>query len=138
MPGELAQLAGQITPWVTAAASAYGGAVLAQSQEEAANATVGFGRRLARRIFSGGDQDGELPGVLADVIGDPEDPGHQAALLLAIRDALANDPGLAAQVREMAGQAQAAGIQVTTFGERSPGVGINWGTINTGDSTERP
>ena len=46
MPGEVASIAVEMTPYVSAAFGAYGGAVLAKVRDDAADATVGLGRRL--------------------------------------------------------------------------------------------
>ena len=67
MSGDVASLAAEMTPYVSAAVGAYGGAVLAKVQDDAADATVGLGRRLVQRVF-GTRRDGEpLPGPLADL-----------------------------------------------------------------------
>jgi hypothetical protein len=47
--GEVASLAAEMTPYVSAAVGAYGGAVLAKVRDDAADATVGLGRRLLQR-----------------------------------------------------------------------------------------
>ena len=65
MGGEVATLAAEMTPYVSAAVGAYGGAVLAKVRDEAADATVGLGRRLLQRVF-GSRREGEpLPDPLA-------------------------------------------------------------------------
>jgi hypothetical protein len=46
MSGDVLSLAAEMTPYVSAAAAAYGGAVLVKARDEAADATVGLGRRL--------------------------------------------------------------------------------------------
>ena len=51
MSGEIAQVAAEMVPYVTTALSAYGGAVLSKAEDDVADATVGFGRRLLQRIF---------------------------------------------------------------------------------------
>ena len=51
MAGEIATLVTDATPYVTAALGAYGGAVLTKVQDDAADATVGIGRRLLQRVF---------------------------------------------------------------------------------------
>ncbi|MFC4912226.1 hypothetical protein [Actinomadura gamaensis] len=148
MSADAVQLASEVTPYVTAAASAYGAAVLTrvrdQTTEATADAAVGFGRRLAQRIFGARTEDEAtetgndaavevVPEVLADVIDDPEDQDNRAALRKAIRKALAADAELAAEVTELLAQAQVAGVQVMTFGDRSPATGTNHGIIATGD-----
>jgi hypothetical protein len=104
--GEVATLAAEVVPYASAAAAAYGGAVLAKVRDDAADATVGLGRRLLQRIF-GTRGDGEpLPGPVADVVADPADEDAVAALRLAVRKALAADAGLQGEVRDMLGQAR--------------------------------
>ncbi|MEU6180678.1 hypothetical protein [Streptomyces coeruleorubidus] len=119
MSGDVVQVVGEITPYVTAAAGAYGVAVLARTQDEAASATVALGRRLAQRIFGSRTDGEELPEALADVVEEPDDPDTTAALRKAIRKALLADEELAADVRALLGRAPAAtrtgdGSQVVT------------------------
>jgi len=101
MGGDVASLAAEMTPYVSAAVGAYGGAVLAKVRDEAADTTVGLGRRLLQRVF-GTRGDGEpLPGQLADLAADPQDADALAAVRLLVRRALAADPVLAGEVRSM-------------------------------------
>jgi hypothetical protein len=101
MGGDVASLAAEMTPYVSAAVGAYGGAVLARVRDEAADATVGLGRRLLQRIF-GTKGDGEpLSGPLADLAADPGDADALAAVRLLVRKALAADAGLAVEVGSM-------------------------------------
>ena len=58
MSGEAASLAAEMAPYVSAAVGAYGGAVLVKVRDEAADATVGLGRRLLQRVF-GSREEGE-------------------------------------------------------------------------------
>ena len=101
MGGEVATLAADVVPYASAAAAAYGGAVLAKVRDDAADATVGLGRRLLQRIFGNRRVDEPLPGPVADVVADPADEDALAALRLAVRKALAADAGLQDQVRDM-------------------------------------
>ena len=108
MSGEIAQAAAEMVPYVTTALSAYGGAVLAKVQDDTADATVGFGRRLLQRIF-GRRKDGEpLPPVLAKVVANPGDPDYLGTLRAAIREALESDAQMLAEVREILAQAKSA------------------------------
>jgi ABC-type glycerol-3-phosphate transport system substrate-binding protein len=102
--GEVATLAAEVVPYASAAA-AYGGAVLAKVRDDAADATVGLGRRLLQRIFGTRNVDEPLPGPVADVVADPADEDALAALRLAVRKALAADSGLQDQVRDMLARA---------------------------------
>jgi len=101
MSGDVASLAAEMTPYVSAAVGAYGGAVLAKARDEAADATVGLGRRLLQRVF-GSRREGEpLPGPLAALADDPADGDALAAVRLAVRQALASDLALQAEIRSM-------------------------------------
>jgi hypothetical protein len=72
MGGDVASLAAEMTPYVSAAVGAYGGAVLAKVRDEAADATVGLGRRLLQpvlclplAIYLGGRPSGGRMGAIA-------------------------------------------------------------------------
>lgn len=55
---DVATLVTEAAPYVTAAVGAYGEAVLAKVRDDAADATVGVGRRLPQRVF-GRKKEGE-------------------------------------------------------------------------------
>ena len=101
MSGDIASLAADMTPYVSAAVGAYGGAVLSRVRDEAADATVGLGRRLLLRLFGGRDDTEPLPTPLAELAADPADSDALAAVRLTVRQMLAADPVLAAEVRAM-------------------------------------
>jgi hypothetical protein len=128
--GEVVSLAAEVAPYASAAVGAYGGAVLAKVRDEAADATVGLGRRLLQRIF-GTRQEGELlPEPVADVVADPADEDALAALRLAIRKELAASPVLQNEVRGMLEQ---GGVSVTAAGDRSVAAQVISGVVATGD-----
>ena len=58
---EIAALVTDATPYLTAAAGAYGTAVLVKARDQAAGATVGLGRRLLQRVFGQKKPDEPLP-----------------------------------------------------------------------------
>lgn len=101
MSVDVASLAAQAMPYVSAATGAYGGAVLAKVRDDAADATVGLGRRVLRRIFGTQRESEPLPGPLADLAARPEDQGPLTTVMLAITQALASDPAMAMEVRSM-------------------------------------
>lgn len=112
MSGDVVSLAMDMTPYVSAAVGAYGAAVLSRVRDEAADATVGLGRRLLHRVF-GTRADGEaLPRPLAILTADPNDPDALAVVRLALRQALFADPVLAADVRSMLAAASGVSQQV--------------------------
>ncbi len=112
MGGDVASLAAEMTPYVSAAVGAYGGAVLARVRDEAADATVGLGRRLLQRIFGTKVEGEPLPGPLADLAADPRDADALAAVRLLVRKALAADPMLAGEVGSMLAAAPGVAQQV--------------------------
>lgn len=118
MGGDLATLAAEVSPYVTAAVGAYGGAVLARAQEDAADVTVEWGRRILQRIFGVKDTPEEIPEAVVDLAGDPSSEDFQAALRVRIAKMLATDAALAEEVRGLLAQA-ASGVTVTAVGERS-------------------
>jgi hypothetical protein len=128
--GELAVLVGQVSPYVTAAVGAYGSAVLATVNDEAAGATVGLGRRMLRRIF-GSRTGGDVPRPVADLAAEPGDPDLQAALRVAIRKVLAVDTELAGDLRAML--TAEAPVTVTASGARSIAAHTITGVAATGD-----
>jgi len=116
MSGDVLSLAAEMTPYMSAAVVAYGGAVLTRARDEAADATVGLGRRLLQRVF-GVRQEGEpLPSALADLAASPEDEDVLAALRLAIRKAMSADQTLEADLRSMLGSAP--GVDMHVHAER--------------------
>src|SRR5262249_30700800 len=110
------ELAAAAISFAIAAVREFGGTVLKQAQDEAAEATVGLGRRLLQRIFGTRKAGEPLPGPVADAVADPQDDDAVAALRLAIRKALAADLQLRTEVESML---IAAGVNVTAAGERS-------------------
>lgn len=114
---EVATLVTQATPYVTAAVGAYGGAVLAKVRDDAADATVGVGRRLLQRVF-GWKKEGEaLPAPLAAVVADLGDSDALGMLRYAIRCALEADAAMLAEVTQiLTDAASATAIQHITVG----------------------
>jgi hypothetical protein len=112
MPGsEIAELVTTATPLVSAAVGAYGTAVLAKVRDDAADATVGAGRRVLQRVF-GRRRDGDpLPQPLAVLAADPGDPDALGAVRLAIRQALLADAAMLEEVKQIL--ASAPGTPVT-------------------------
>jgi len=141
MSGDLVSLANDLSPYVTAAVSAYGGAVLARANDETADATVAWGRRLLQRVFGVRAAEEELPEVVAELVADPENVDLQAVLRVHIGKLLRADPVLAAQVRAMCEQADAAtgrsgNTTVVASGERAVAAGRDiTAAVSTGDNS---
>lgn len=122
-------VAAAVAQSVVGIVTAYGAAVVARVQDAAADATLGLGGRVLRRLLRQ-PQASAIEAAVRDVAEDPADEDRVAALRVQIRKALAADPQLAADLREMLHQ---AGAQVTAVGERSVAVWHNSGIIQTGD-----
>ncbi|MGW5157536.1 hypothetical protein ACWEPN_18860 [Nonomuraea wenchangensis] len=105
MSEELVGLVAAVSPYVTAAVGAYGAAVLARAQEDAADTTVRWGRRILQRIFGIASSEEEVPEAIALLAQAPNDDDLQAALRLHIRRVLAADRELVAEVARMVEQA---------------------------------
>lgn len=121
MSGDILQVVNDATPFIASAAASYGSAVLAQAQDEAANATIRAGRRILLRVFGHREADDPIAGLLDEVAADPSDPDTVGALRRELRNALTEDSQLVADLRAMLGGAAPA---VT--------VGTNEGIISTG------
>lgn len=102
---EIAILVKEATRYVTAAAGAYGGAVLAKTQDMTASATVDVGVRILQRVFGHQKPDEPLPEPLADVVAYPDDQEILAALNVAVRKALERDAAMFAEVRALVPEA---------------------------------
>ena len=85
MAGEAAALVADTTPYVTAAVSAYGGAVLAKVRDDAASTTAEIGRRLLQRVFGHRKKGEPLPTALADLSANPADTDAAAVVRWAIK-----------------------------------------------------
>jgi hypothetical protein len=110
MAGEVASIAVEMTPYASAAFGAYGGAVLAKVRDDAADATVGLGRRLLQRVFGRRNPEEPLPGPLADLAADPDDAMALSAVTYAIRKALEADAAMLAEVRTMLASAPGTAV----------------------------
>jgi hypothetical protein len=104
--GEIATLVTDATPYLTAALTAYGTAVLSRVRDDAADATVGAGRRMLQRIFGSREGEESLPVQIMDVVNAPDDTDALGALRLAIRRALEADAEMLADVRQLLASGQ--------------------------------
>jgi hypothetical protein len=129
MAGEVATLVADATPYVTAAVGAYGGAVLAKMRDDAADATVGVGRRLLQRVFGYRKED-ELPEQLAELVSYPDDADVLAALRLAIRRQLEGDTAMLADVRALLSAAGGTSVSQNIHAGRDAYVSGRDMTIN--------
>ncbi|WP_433221409.1 hypothetical protein [Microtetraspora malaysiensis] len=101
MSGDLGTLVNELSPYAVTAIGAYGAAVLSKAQEEAADATVGWGQKMLQKIFGVKTAGDELPVSIARLVAATEDADLRAALRVEIRHVLAENATLAADLAEM-------------------------------------
>jgi hypothetical protein len=130
---DVTSVATAVVPYVTAAVGVYGAGVIARIQEAAADATVGVGGRLLRRLLGRPESAQALSGAVQDLAVDPADEDRIAALRLQIRKILAADAEIAADVARLVGHAEGA---VTASGERSVAARTISGVVVTGDGAQ--
>jgi hypothetical protein len=131
MAGEVATLVADATPYVTAAVGAYGGAVLAKVRDDAADATVGVGRRLLQRIFGHRAADEPLPAPLAALAADPGDADALGMVRWTMRQALEADAAMLEEIRSMLASAPGTSVRQNVRAGRDANVAgrdmtINW------------
>lgn len=117
---DVSVLVAAVFPYLSAAVAVYGRSVVErvedQAEEAAADATVGLGRRILRRLLGRAESREAIEGAVSDLADSPGDEDFQAAVRAQLKKALAADPALAA---ELAGELERAGVTVTAAGERS-------------------
>ncbi|MEU7750308.1 hypothetical protein [Micromonospora sp. NPDC049171] len=99
-------------------------------QEVAADATVGLGGRLLRRLLGREESAPMVEAAVMDVAEDPADEDRLAALRLQIRKAAAADSQLAVELSQMLAS---AGVTITASGGRSVAGQTISGVVITGD-----
>ncbi|MEU7833665.1 hypothetical protein [Nonomuraea sp. NPDC049129] len=135
MSEELVALVGSASPYVVAA-GAYGSGVLARVQEDAADATVGWGRKILQRFFGAEPKSAEVPRELERLIREPDNVDFQAALRVYLAELLQEDAQLADDVRDMLEQAETAtGHWVAGNTVTASGGGVAAGRDITGNVT---
>ncbi|GAA0984571.1 hypothetical protein GCM10009551_033060 [Nocardiopsis tropica] len=126
-------LASQVFPYVKGAISAYGQAVLTQTEDAAASGTVRLGQRVLAAVLRRGRTAPQVEDAVRGLAATPEDPGAAGELHGRIRQALQEDPGLTREVAAM------MNIRVSSFtvtGHHNVSVGgDHQGPIHMGDNT---
>ena len=134
---DIAALADQLMPYLTAAIGAYGAAVATKTQDVVADETVSLGRRLVRRLLTREQSRPQIEAALDDLAharDDADTVDATAALRLQVRKALTADPALAAGLAGMLPAVMALG-GVTAQGDRAAAIGVNAGVIQLGDNS---
>ncbi|RKE19607.1 hypothetical protein [Streptomyces sp. TLI_171] len=121
MSTEIAELVQQAGPYLTAAAGAYGGAVLTRAEDAAADATANLGRRILQTLWHRRSESGqaELEAAVLDVADDTDNADAAAALRQQLRRALREDAELRAEIASLLPAQTAATVTITASGERS-------------------
>ncbi|MGW4851275.1 hypothetical protein ACWEPZ_08570 [Streptomyces sp. NPDC004288] len=138
MSAEIVELVEQAGPYLTAAVSAYGTAVLVRAQDAALDAavegTAGVGRRILELVWRrrDGEERAALEAAVREAAEEPEDADAAAALRRQIKRALREDAEL---VRELAALLpERGGVTVNVSGARAIGA-QHIGIAATGDHT---
>ncbi|MFI5528266.1 hypothetical protein ACIA8O_06850 [Kitasatospora sp. NPDC051853] len=140
MSTEIVQLVEQAGPYLTAAVTSYGTAVLTRTEDSAVEATANLGHRILQSLFHRGSAASRatLETAVQDAAEDPADTDAAATLRQQLKRALREDPALRAELATLLGPAPtAAPVTITASGERSVAAHIISGTVSTGD-TLRP
>jgi len=134
MSTEIVQLVEQASPYLTAAVSAYGGAVLARAEDAAADATANLGRRILRAVWRrrSEPEQAALEAAVRDAAEDAGDPDAAAALRQQLKRALREDAELLKELAELLPAPAAGSVTITASGERSIAA-HTIGTAITGD-----
>ncbi|WP_250034832.1 RIP homotypic interaction motif-containing protein [Paractinoplanes maris] len=136
---DLGELSTSVVPFVAAAASAYGGAVVQRATDTAvdsgADATVSWGRRLLGRLIASrrGDQ---VTSAVEDLAEDPADETSLTLVRAQVLKALTDDPALAAEIEAMLREAPTPGDRYTITVTNSHGFQI--GSHNVQTNVSRP
>ncbi|MFC3979029.1 MULTISPECIES: hypothetical protein [Streptosporangium] len=132
----VADLANQVTPYVVAAIGAYGGAVLAKTQDLAADESVNLGRRLLRRFVKREESRDRIEFAVQDLADEPEDEDALAALRGQLKRALAADPELAGDVARLLRAASASTPVVNSGGQVVAGSSISGDNVQIGSARD--
>ncbi|MFJ4094586.1 hypothetical protein ACIPYS_23630 [Kitasatospora sp. NPDC089913] len=121
MSGDIVQLVEQASPYLTAAVSAYGGAVLARAEDTAVEATANLGRRILQAVWRRRTepQQTALEAAVQDAAEAPDDPDAAAALRQQIKRALREDAELLAELAALLPAPTAGSVTITASGQRS-------------------
>ena len=140
MDAEIVQLAELAGPYLTAAAGAYGAAVLKRTEDAAADATVNVGRRILQAVWRHRDEAGQaaLEAAVTDVGDDPQDGDAAATLRQYIKRALRDDAELRAELAALLPAPTPGAVTINSTGDRN-NVAHTIGTAISGDiTTPRP
>lgn len=107
---EIAELVTYATPYVTAAAGTYTGAVLSRTRDKKTNAAINVGVRVLESVFGRGEDGGPIAAELAELAQNPDDEDTLGAVRRAIRKALERDSAMVAEVRSILADAPRSSV----------------------------
>jgi hypothetical protein len=124
---EVGELAGTVVPLLSAAAGAYGSAVVSKATEQgtdaAANATVGAGRRLLGRLLKS-PRAAQVGAAVTDLGENPDDEAFAAAVYAQVKRALSEDAELAEEIAAIVAASPVRGDTFTVTVTNSTGVQV--------------
>jgi hypothetical protein len=130
-----------VVPFVSAAAGAYGSAVVQKVADAAADAgadaTVGVGRRLLRRLFASGRGD-QVQAAAVEVGESPGDEASVAVLRAQLVKALSQEPQLVEDLARILAESGSGGDKYTVTVSGSQGVQVGSGNTQTNTFTSPP
>ncbi|MFG3052980.1 hypothetical protein ACGFZP_18775 [Kitasatospora sp. NPDC048239] len=134
MSTEIAELMTQAGPYLSAAVSAYGTAVLTRAEDSAVDATANLGRRMLQRVWRRGSatEQSALAVAVEEAAADTEDSDAAAALRQQIKRALREDAELLAEIARLVADQPRPSISINAIGTRSIAA-QHIGTAITGD-----
>jgi hypothetical protein len=128
---DVGEIAGAVVPYLTRAAAEYGGSVVRQVSDRAsdatAEATVGLGRRLLRRLL-GSSRSAQVGQAVTELGERPGEADLVDVLSAQVRAAMARDPQLSADLARLLTQAGVGSGKLTVV---SGGQGVQVGDQNT-------
>jgi hypothetical protein len=128
---DLGEIVGAVLPYLTRVAAEYGGSVVRRVSDEAsdatAEATVGLGRRLLRRLL-GSSRSAQVGQAVTELGERPEDEDLVEVLGAQVRTAMTRDPELVADFARLLVDAGVGGGRFTVV---SGGQGVQVGDHNT-------
>jgi hypothetical protein len=137
---DMAALASQLMPYLSAAIGAYGAALAAKTQDVIADETVILGQRMLQRVLKREQSRAQIQSAVDDLEQAQSESGAEdvddasAALRLQLKKALTADPEMAAEIAGMLSAAPLPG-GVTAVGERVAVIGVNVGVVQQGDDS---
>ncbi|GAA0939389.1 hypothetical protein [Nonomuraea longicatena] len=137
---DMAALASQLMPYLSAAIGAYGAALAAKTQDVIADETVILGQRLLQRVLKREQSRAQIESAVNDLEQAQSDPeagdvdDASAALRLQLKKALTADPEMAAEMARMLSDTTLSS-GVTAVGERVAVIGVNVGVVQQGDDS---